>query len=438
MALADIPPKRLDSWKEIAEYLGRDVRTAARWEAEGLPLHRVPGGRGRSVFAFTSEIDAWMAGKGIGPDSPVAANAEPEPAPSARRSALPPRLVILAGCFSATAVILIGAAVMPRSDMAPPGGAAVRVDTTEESVSIAGESGPARVIHRFASSRGVAIQNHPSALADLDGDGIQEILAGISYYIEPDRSIRSGELLNLSPGGEVRWRFGFGDVLTFGDGRVNGPWALADWQAGPTIPAKFAVAGHDYTWWASIAAVLDDRGRRLGSFVNPGWVESVIWLDKDRVAFAGFNNPRNAAMLAIVDANAADGQAPGTAATPFACASCPARPPLFYATFPRSELNLLTAARFNRARVAVVGDRIHVTTAEIQTPSATAIYEFDRALRLVRARYSGSYWDAHRRFEIEGRLSHGSETCPERDGPAAIQAWTETGWQTIPRPEQLR
>ena len=33
---------RLDSWKEIAAYLGRGVRTVQRWEREeGLPVHRL-------------------------------------------------------------------------------------------------------------------------------------------------------------------------------------------------------------------------------------------------------------------------------------------------------------------------------------------------------------------------------------------------------------
>jgi Tol biopolymer transport system component len=52
---------RLDSWKEIADYLKRDVRTAIRWEKErGLPIHRVPGGKRQAVFAHQQEIDAWM------------------------------------------------------------------------------------------------------------------------------------------------------------------------------------------------------------------------------------------------------------------------------------------------------------------------------------------------------------------------------------------
>ena len=52
---------RLDSWKEIASYLDRDVRTVIRWEKErGLPVHRVPGQKGHGVFALASEVDAWL------------------------------------------------------------------------------------------------------------------------------------------------------------------------------------------------------------------------------------------------------------------------------------------------------------------------------------------------------------------------------------------
>lgn len=51
---------RLDSWKDIAAYLGRDVRTVIRWEKKGLPVHRVPGGQRQAIFAYTDEIDAWL------------------------------------------------------------------------------------------------------------------------------------------------------------------------------------------------------------------------------------------------------------------------------------------------------------------------------------------------------------------------------------------
>jgi hypothetical protein len=52
---------RLDSWKEIAVYLGREVRTAQRWEkCEGLPVKRHAHPKASSVYAFKLEIDAWL------------------------------------------------------------------------------------------------------------------------------------------------------------------------------------------------------------------------------------------------------------------------------------------------------------------------------------------------------------------------------------------
>jgi TolB-like protein/Tfp pilus assembly protein PilF len=52
---------RLDSWKEIAAYLNRDVTTAQRWEKrEGMPVHRHVHDKRGSVYAVGSELDAWL------------------------------------------------------------------------------------------------------------------------------------------------------------------------------------------------------------------------------------------------------------------------------------------------------------------------------------------------------------------------------------------
>jgi hypothetical protein len=51
----------VDSWKEIAAYLGREVRTAQRWERrEGLPIHRHSHAKGSSVWASMHEMEAWL------------------------------------------------------------------------------------------------------------------------------------------------------------------------------------------------------------------------------------------------------------------------------------------------------------------------------------------------------------------------------------------
>ena len=67
-AQAETGTRRLDSWKEIANYLDRDVTTVMRWERDrALPVHRVPGhAKRQTVYAYPKEIDDWLLGKGNG------------------------------------------------------------------------------------------------------------------------------------------------------------------------------------------------------------------------------------------------------------------------------------------------------------------------------------------------------------------------------------
>ena len=54
---------KLKSWRQIAVYLNRGVRTVQRWNLyAGLPVHRVGPAR-TPVVAFRSEIDAWLHSK---------------------------------------------------------------------------------------------------------------------------------------------------------------------------------------------------------------------------------------------------------------------------------------------------------------------------------------------------------------------------------------
>jgi tetratricopeptide (TPR) repeat protein len=82
--------RRIDSWKEIASFFGRDERTVKRWEKErGLPVHRLPGERG-GVFAWSQELTAWLnsavaIGKAIGeldPLPPIVETPESQPTES--------------------------------------------------------------------------------------------------------------------------------------------------------------------------------------------------------------------------------------------------------------------------------------------------------------------------------------------------------------------
>jgi TolB-like protein/Flp pilus assembly protein TadD len=62
---------KLDSWKEIAAYLSRDVTTVQRWEKrEGMPVHRHVHDKRGSVYALPEELDAWRNSRRTEPDEP--------------------------------------------------------------------------------------------------------------------------------------------------------------------------------------------------------------------------------------------------------------------------------------------------------------------------------------------------------------------------------
>src|SRR6202047_2974959 len=66
-AAVDAHRRRLESWKEIAAYLGRDVTTARRWEKqERLPVYRLQHSKLGSIYAYTSQLDAWRDKQALG------------------------------------------------------------------------------------------------------------------------------------------------------------------------------------------------------------------------------------------------------------------------------------------------------------------------------------------------------------------------------------
>jgi Tol biopolymer transport system component len=86
------PEDRLDSWKEIAAYLNRDVTTVQRWEKrEGMPVHRHLHDRMGTVYASRSELEAWTRSRNL-----QATLESGNDASSSNLSVLPPRSEIAA------------------------------------------------------------------------------------------------------------------------------------------------------------------------------------------------------------------------------------------------------------------------------------------------------------------------------------------------------
>jgi hypothetical protein len=127
------PNRRLQSWKEIAAFFDSDERTVRRWEKErGLPIHRVPGGTGAKVFAYTEELTQWLERPktDAGPaGSTVSIDSEPQQAgeqqaPERPRNFLsilnrPIARILLLGVLCVLAVMLLAWRFFPGTTKGP-------------------------------------------------------------------------------------------------------------------------------------------------------------------------------------------------------------------------------------------------------------------------------------------------------------------------------
>jgi Tol biopolymer transport system component len=108
--------KRLESWKEIAAYLNREVRTAIRWEKErGLPVHRIPGKRS-GVYALASEVDAWLRTEAVGLSNGGAPEVRPlAPQAGARKRGPWTAASVATVVFGVAALLLSVSAIRPAT-----------------------------------------------------------------------------------------------------------------------------------------------------------------------------------------------------------------------------------------------------------------------------------------------------------------------------------
>jgi len=433
---------RLDSWKAVAEYLGRDVATVRRWEkASGLPIRRVAGSRGHSVFAYRSEIDAWLRQplsksgddktRGVVRHDPSTALLTIPPAEVLPTRSLPLwRWGVVTTVVTLVVLSLTWRVLSSRADDPAP-----IVEVTSHSVVATGADGALRWHHGFQPGQQII------PLVDRQGRGLTiftvpepGVVIGSAARGINGAFTEGGQLLWFSLSGALKKTFSLDDRLEFGPETYGEPWNLTDASQEPTARRRIAVAAHHYHWWPSMVTVLDGHLTRRGTFVNAGWVERLEWLSPERLLIAGFSNARDGGMVALLDPSALGGQSPPTAQPKYTCTSCGPGAPIRYVVFPRSEVNRLSASPFNRAVLEILPDRVFVRTVEVPATGSTAvdaIYEFTPRLEFVRASFSDRYWDAHRALEAQGKITHTKEHCPDRDGPRAIEVWDpSTGWVT--------
>jgi uncharacterized protein len=176
--------ERVDSWKEIAAYLKRDVATVRRWEKrEGLPVHRHLHQKLGSVYAYTSELDTWLEGRRQQVE-------QPPPAPPRSRS-----WVWIAAVVALTAVGL--AAYLSRSDVphsATGGRIRVAVHRPGTVASLITE-GLKDAVARGAPNVAVDLVQQPGMISTLRAIDAGEVDLGFAFNLIAFHAVKTDEVL---------------------------------------------------------------------------------------------------------------------------------------------------------------------------------------------------------------------------------------------------
>lgn len=377
------------------------------------------------MFAFAGEIDAWL--KASGNEQPteraVPPPESPSPAPETPRDEPPrdkppsrARQWIVA---SATVAAILAVALAWRLGTPGVDASELRIQVTKQGVVAADAADAVVWRYPFDPAYSVAVTDYGNPWRLVRGRH-GAVYATTAYKIRNDTQVaEGGELLQLGLDGTLKRSFTFDDQVTVGGRHYEPPWVVTDFAVLENpAGSRIVLAGHHYQWSASPITILDAEWKRAATFVHNGWIEWVYWLSPDRILIGGFSDDRNGGLVGLLDASG------GTLK--------PAR----MIVMPRSELNRVTASRFNRAIVERIGERISARTIEIpetEHEATDVLYEFTPALELIRASVSAKYWDEHRALELEHKLDHSKDSCPDRYGPPGVEVWTpEGGWQPLP------
>jgi hypothetical protein len=426
-----IPQTKLDSWKEIAAYIQRDVRTAMRWEKDrGLPVYRVPGGKRGAVYAYEAELQDWLQNI----DRPSAVQSAPLPRKPIR--------IRPAAAFALGAILLAFSAFASIRAYVNHQRVPARITITENGIVAWDAEGrylwdyPVgyRITPPMAKEAGWRTQ-----IVDLDGDGRPEVLFAATTINQPT-GYGQEELFCVSSQGKLLWRYKPDIQTEFNATGLNGPWRFAQMLTVPDGRSRsiWLVVDHAVRWSAFVMKISPD-GKSGLQFVDSGIIYALQTVTTSAGSFVlagGVNNEYRAASLAILRAEGPPATSPQSSGAKEKCIrGCPAGSAWRYLLFPPSELNRASLDPYNGIDVihALEGRGATIDVTELTIPSTVkAVYQLSDQMRPESVIYGDGYNGIHRQFEREGRLTHLLKDCQERRHPVPIRIWEEkSGWQTI-------
>lgn len=408
MAAPESGRRELAGWKEIADYLRMNVRTAQKWEAEkGLPVRRYPGEKGR-VYAYADEIDAWKEGHGPAND----------------------RLwgrwkMLLAGTALAAGVVAAGLLLRPGQ---PP--ADYRVEPNHF-VALDGQ-GKELWRCRLPQAAHWTTYQHPELRAqqvsflDLDGDSRVETLFKLLAAPPLEYAVA---LLCFSQDGRLKWEFRPGRKVATATQTFSEHYRLSQFTtlSLPGRKGKYVVVTSCHDWsWPNQIVLLSPEGKIAGEYWHSGHLLALGIADVDgdgveEILAGDVSNARRRAVLVVLDPRRLYGASREPEGDPHQLQGFATGAEKRIIYFPRTCITEATSQPYDHIQsIKVAGTSIDVVVIQGHSRSADTylIYRFDRELNLLGVTPPDVLGARHRELERAGKLDHAL-------GPRDFEQWKQ-------------
>ena len=396
----------LTSWKEIAAYLDRDVRTCVRWEQRyGLPIHRLERDSKAKVFAYKEQIDEWLAKRSAG-----------ESARSQRKGLLrllfrPLPLIFVLGVFAAAAYFLFFRPTGP-ADFHIRGSELVIVDGRDKELwrfdtKLAQlETESTYRDHFQEKKRGTDyVPIWPFiVIRDIDGDSRSEILFSTQTKLDNGE----GTLICFDDHGVEKWRFEAGAKLAFGAREIRQEFRIFgfdvdDFDGDGTL--ETLVHSFHHLDWPCQVVLLGPSGKLEGEYWNAGYLMDGSAGDVDgdgqkELVLSGVNNEYRRGCLAVFKPGQLRGSSPQKDEA-YRFAGFGEGGQSAYVLFPNSEIHEAIQVIGDPVNSFVIHDGQGLTAVTTETQ---IFYDLDRLLVCRDITLSNYLQIIYEKLSLQGRL----------------------------------
>ncbi len=400
----------LDSWKEIAQYLKRDIRTCQRWEKHfGLPIHRLEASPKSRVFAYKEEIDKWLQLK-LGEKK---LRRKHKFWPRIQQSAL-----FLAIFLSALLLLwLIKLIFIPSSanptDFKIKGSRLIIIDEKggplwEYNTGLRNLESEAYYRKHFQVKKNIPFPDDillPQIIfEDINNDHTQEIL----FSIQTVNATNEGRLICFNKKGKILWTFQAGRRMTFGNKEYSADYRIIGFGCDDVDNdgrQEIIVISSNNPYFPCQAVLLNSKGKLIGEYWNSGYLQNYAFVDLNRdgrkeIILVGINNEWRCPCAVVLDPSLMKGASPQNKDY-YRCQNIKTSYEKYYLRFPRNEVDLLKRELNN------IIHRIDVfenNTISFSTSVSSVFYEFNYKMELLNIDLSHAFMADYGQFKNKGKI----------------------------------